>query len=538
MKIQKQFTLLALMCAIVLPSCSGNGGTDSQQTSNSGGSEISEVPGSSSSEETSNPMPGSRFSQVADYSDRHGVKRDWDKVSSYLINYGPFQEEMLKYDVCILGSGMQNADGSYSGVSPEDVKKLHDAGVWALAYTTWGEDYSLKIGDGLGPDGYASWYLYDESGQPIPNGDWGSYYTNPAAPGWQEYLINDIQRIVDMGYDGILMDTIDSVYVYPETLSPMVQLIHKVRLKFPNLKMVLNRGFKIIPTAYHDLDGNLFELFSTAYDTTHFVYDKLDFEKSVTFTYNRIEAVRTINACRQDKYFPVFAMEYYPSNEEGGNDLDRQAIYNNDWLYDFIPYINEAGRSIGGHIQPYTFRPTNQTMRGAKALLEKDASSLPKNGDTSDKNLVYAENGATVVTDSNFNGYSAVVLNDGYISNEENFADLGWAYANWASAETDVEHWVEFTLPVVKNVDKVVIWWAYDNGEIYSSRYVTVQIYKSGQWVEVGREDDISNNTTKSEITLTNAKNVKRIRIHQDAGKGPKTGGRDKLMWVSEVEMY
>ena len=121
-------------------------------------------------QETVYVMP-KQFRQEADYSPRNGVKRDWNKVSSYFCNYGEYQETMNDYDVGIIGKDM----------SLEGMQQLEAAGVWKIAYITLGEDYSLNVGDGLGPGGYASYYLYDND-EPIPNGDW--------AKAWKKMTLN------------------------------------------------------------------------------------------------------------------------------------------------------------------------------------------------------------------------------------------------------------------------------------------------------------------------------------------------------------
>ena len=142
-------------------------------------------PQGTSSDSLSSGVATSPFRQEADYSPRNGVKREWNKVSSYFCNYGAFQEEMLDYDVAIIGRNVMSA---------EDMQKFSDAGVWTIAYISLGEDYSLNVGDGLGPGGYASYYLYDESDMPIANGDWGSYYVDPGHPAWRTIVLNEVRR--------------------------------------------------------------------------------------------------------------------------------------------------------------------------------------------------------------------------------------------------------------------------------------------------------------------------------------------------------
>lgn len=466
------------------------------------------------------------FTREADYSPRNGVKRAWNDVSSYFCNYGPFQEEMLKYDVAIIDM-VPNHNGS--NMDEEGLRKLKEAGCWTIAYTTLGEDYALNVGDGLGPGGYASYYLYDSNDMPIPNGDWGSYYTDPAHPAWQQIVLNEVQRLVDLGVDGIFMDTVDSVDRFPETRNGMYNLMMRIREEFPDIKMVLNRGFTVVPTMYEILDGVMFELYSTYLNLNEYRYDMLDTE-SVQFNYNRYYGVAVVNACRQKKYFPVFALEYYP--REGGLESYKQRIYDNDWEYDFIPYLTMDGRGVSGEMTSYDeLRP--QSRRGIKALSLTDKEAVAPNGDTSADNLAYKGNGAKLEVDSTFSGYNKSALNDGVIANGENFEDLGWQFANWASSEETMDHYIVVELPEPKDINVFTVWWAYDNGAYYISRKVEVQVERDGEWVTVGTAEEMD---SKTEILLEGATGVTKVRLFQERGAGP--SARRNLMWVSEIGVY
>lgn len=505
----------ALLCAAAIVSASGCASAPSGQNSSGTGTDSA-----GGQTETVQVVPA-QFRREPDYSPRNGQKREWNKVSSYFCNYGKFQDEMLNYDVAIITGN----------VGPEGLRKLKEAGVWTIRYISFGEDNPLRTGDGLGPGGFCSYYLYDEEDKPIPNGDWGSYYTDPGSPAWREFLFEDIQSVVDDGYDGIFIDTVDSVDRFPETFNDMCDLIMTVDEMFPELKLVLNRGFTVIPTVYEALDGVMFELFSTAYDLTTFEYDMLE-EDSAQFAYNRQWGVSIVNAVRQKKYFPVFGLEYYPLD---GAEVIKQAIYDLDWEFDFIPYLTMQGRILDGPMAPYSLRPKSE--RGVRALSLRDPiEGVEINGDTSSANLLYSSNGGVVEVDSVFTGYSGSALNDGYIANADNFDAIGFQWANWASAETVLDHWAQMEIPQAAKADRLVIDWAWDNGLVYSSQAVYVEALIGGEWVRVGEIEGIADETARSEIPLNTPSETTTYRVVQTAGDGPVS--RPNLMWISELSLY
>ena len=115
-----------------------------------------------------------------------GQKKDWNDVDSFTCYYGPLtgiaepdpvyggdlvpvKEALKDFDVAIIHSnqmfGKENAK--------EIVQEIRDSGTYVIAYITVGEDDTLRVADGLGEGGYASYYIY-EDGVPKTNAAWGS----------------------------------------------------------------------------------------------------------------------------------------------------------------------------------------------------------------------------------------------------------------------------------------------------------------------------------------------------------------------------
>ena len=78
--------------------------------------------------------------------------------------------------------------------------------------------------------------------------------------------------------------------------------------------------------------------------------------------------------------------------------------------------------------------------------------------------------------------------------------------------------------------------WAFDNGDVFSSRSVEVQVERNGEWVKAGEALNIENGTYRTDISLSGANGVTKVRLYQEAGNGPVA--RRNLMWISEIELY
>lgn len=459
-----------------------------------------------------------------------GKKVEWLDVESFSCYYGVYDQKQENYDVAICESKNLGADG---------IAKLNKAGVYTICYLSIGED-SLNTGDGLGEDGNASYYIY-EDGAPKMNGNWTSYFVDAGSPVWQAIVLEKARSILAMGADGLFLDTVDSVDVDMNTAGGMVALIKRLREEFPKAKLVTNRGFSVLPYVSQYIDGMMFESFNTTWDFEKKTATELS---SSANEYNIATAVNTINKQRQYHYFPVFSLDYIRPNDT----YLIQYYMDRSWTYDFIAYFTTT-KDLN---IVYEFPEKPKSKRGSIALKgEGDIaqSAGQPNGDTSANNLAYVNN-KTVTFDvdsyhnADYRANKTAALNDGYISET-----MYWAKRAWASGEEkpvipdeegaepvfSTDHWIEATFSARKDISKINIHWAFDNGAYYASRTVVVQALVSGEWQEITRVEDIESGTAKTEITFDTV-NVQKLRILQPAGMGDSS--RPGLMWVGEVEIY
>jgi len=84
---------------------------------------------------------------------------------------------------------------------------------------------------------------------------------------YKEFLFREyIDPIIESGFENLFFDTLDSYQMICKTLHKRVKIeqevvnfINLVHEKYPNVKIVINRGFEIIDSVYDSIEAVLFE---------------------------------------------------------------------------------------------------------------------------------------------------------------------------------------------------------------------------------------------------------------------------------------
>lgn len=502
----------------------------------------------------------------------------WEKIRSFVCYYGGDAVEEIAggerpFSLFICES---------SNYTKEEIEKIKKAGVWVVGYVTIGEDDELHRGDGKGPGGYASYYL-DADGDNMPdmNPNWKSYYVNAGNPLWQEWIIkHKIPSVLEKGCDGIFMDTVDTVSLYPETLEGMVDLIKKIRQTYPEIKIVQNRGFAVLPRTAPYIDAVMFEDFSINYDWTRDVYSRMSDEE---LAYAAAEAINNLVKVQQREkrrghIVHVVALDY-------AEPFQKKLIgfcYARAWAYGFIPYVStilldevypvpdyvvvegdslfidfdKDGRpdlDIDGDSKPDVVK-WGQWRDGSEPVFRKYMEMAQKGEISREKykdmivpvgdNLARIEKKTKVEVDSIYQGYGLKAkfnLIDGLRNNPGIF----WKDAAWASAEIPSDHWIEIVFhqanpsnPVPKPVREVHVYWAWDNGRYWASSRYLIQVWDdtSKKWITVKEIKSKNSNRKVDKVKLDKKYMTTKLRIFQPKKCGP--AERPYLMWVAEVEVY
>ncbi len=155
--------------------------------------------------------------------------------------------------------------GSYQTVivqttlyAPAQLGGLRAGGTRVLGYLSVGEDHPM--GEYACTPGCAAYHL-------TVNPQWGSVAVDVSHPAWRAEVLR--RAAAELRHaDGLLLDTLDSAA--PEATLALVQTL---RAAFPDVTLLANRGFGLLPGLARLVDGVLFEGFSTTHTPAYAVLD-------------------------------------------------------------------------------------------------------------------------------------------------------------------------------------------------------------------------------------------------------------------------
>lgn len=167
----------------------------------------------------------------------------------------------------------------------------------------------------------------------------GSFFVDVRDDRWRRRVTETlIPAILAKGFNGVFLDTVDNAS-FLESQQPekfrgmsdaMVELIRDIRVRFPKIKLAVNRGFDILPRVDKHVDIVMGESVYTTYDFAAKVYRFVEpdlYRKQVEILHA---------AQRRNPNLTVITLDYWnPSDEEG-----LRHIYSRERANGFHPYVS------------------------------------------------------------------------------------------------------------------------------------------------------------------------------------------------------
>jgi uncharacterized protein (TIGR01370 family) len=239
------------------------------------------------------------------------MRNRFDTIQTYAVYYSIGNPmDLALYDLAIIQPNT---------LQPAELLELQNNGTVTIAYLSVGEVES-----------YRPWYTdgrYDEAWTLSLNENWGSYRVDVSQQGWSQLMAEVTGEYLDLGFDGVFLDTVDTVDAYPELVEPMVDLIANLREIYPNAIIVQNRGFRVLDKTAPFIDGVMAES----------VFSGYDFATQTYYQRENLFAVDQLINAREQYNIIVLSLDYTaPGNTDAAADLRSQAEE-----VGFIPFVSE-----------------------------------------------------------------------------------------------------------------------------------------------------------------------------------------------------
>ncbi len=433
------------------------------------------------------------------------------RTRTYTCYYGPDRIDALSHvDAAILHTPAQTA---------ETVGRLNKLGVVTIGYVSIGEDDAVHPGNGRGPGGKASWYFdRKHTGQPEQNGNWGSYFANASDPAWRANRVAEGKRLCGtVGFDGIFLDTVDTVEIYPEARAGMIRLIGELRAALPDKVIVMNRGFAVLrePAVAGSIDGVMFEDFSDGYDFATKQYVRFG---PSDLDYTRGVMLDTVAPVAKQYGLKVLALDYTePTQHDRIQEAADRAV-----TFGMVPGVSDIALDAVYNTWDLTPHPDPKFLKVLSSLTDLQVTmDAARNGFPA---------GTIVRPSSCYMGYSVASVVDGVRDREA----LDWSKRAWASAEQpNAPQQLSLLLPTPVSGGTLAVTFAVDGGQPHPSRSfdVAVRADDASPWQTVAAPRGQTQAVFHCPLP---AEPIRQIRIVQTPGGG--SAGRPDLMWVAQVE--
>lgn len=145
------------------------------------------------------------------------------------------------------------------------------------------------------------------------NADWKSHVVDQTHPEWAQFFVDTIvSPLWQAGYRGFFLDTLDSFHLISKTdedrarqAQGLAATIRALRARFPEAKLIFNRGFEVLPELYG-------EAYAVAAESIYRGWNQKDQAYTEVSQADRAWLLQQLERVRDEYKLPVIAIEYAP----------------------------------------------------------------------------------------------------------------------------------------------------------------------------------------------------------------------------------
>ncbi|NJE42129.1 hypothetical protein E3E32_02680 [Thermococcus sp. GR6] len=127
------------------------------------------------------------------------------------------------------------------------------------------------------------------------NQNWDEGVVDFSSPEWERIILEEaVPYILSQGFDGVFLDNLDYVDLYPDKKDAMINLVRAIRERYPNITIIANRGFSIAEEIAPYVDYVLLEDFVTYYNFSSDRYEVFD-ESELQWEFDQIQKLKSLN---------------------------------------------------------------------------------------------------------------------------------------------------------------------------------------------------------------------------------------------------
>ena len=168
------------------------------------------------------------------------------------------------------------------------------------------------------------------------NSDWGSVVLDQSQPAWPVFFAERvIKPLWEAGYRGFFLDTLDSYQLYTKAEAEkgrqeagLVAVIRELKKRYPQAKLIFNRGFEILPQVHR-------EVYAVAAESLFRRWNAAQQEYVAVPPNDREWLLGQLNHIHQKYRLPVLSIDYVPP---GQRDLARATAAKISDL-GFVPWV-------------------------------------------------------------------------------------------------------------------------------------------------------------------------------------------------------